>query len=135
MPEQPARTRPGSEPAATGWQPPERPAWLSQLLEESRHMDLGALVPLDADNLIATAVRTTGLGDFGSDDWREPFEILTRSLDEEAELHLFGRLMTRNELLNTLQARLRIEATYQAHPEIDDELIDTEVHHAVATAL
>jgi len=111
----------------SNWQQPERPPWLRELLDESRHMDLPALVPLDAQNLIETACRTTGLQDFGDDDWREPFGILTRSLDEEAELHLFGRLMTRNELLLQLQNRLQIEATYKAHPQIEDEVIDAPV--------
>lgn len=109
------------------WQPPARPEWLAQLLAESRYMDLKALVPLDAENLIETACRNTGLADFGSDDWREPFAILTRALDEEAELHLFGRLMTRNELLLQLENRLRIEAAYTAHPEIEDEVIEAPV--------
>src|SRR5690606_6860318 len=84
------------------WQAPPRPEWLATLIDESRHMNVSAIVPLDAENLIATAMRNTGLSDFGTDDWREPFEILTRSLEEDAELHLFGRVMTRNELINLL---------------------------------
>lgn len=111
----------------TKWQPPARPEWLSQLLDESRHMELRALVPLDSQNLIDTARRNTGLDDFGTDDWQEPFEILCRALDEEADLHLFGRLMTRNELLLQLQNRLQIEATYKAHPEIENEVIEAPV--------
>lgn len=109
------------------WQAPPRPEWLATLIDESRHMNVSAIVPLDADNLIATAMRNTGLSDFGSDDWREPFEILTRSLEEDAELHLFGRVMTRNELINLLESRLKVEATYAAHPEIEEEVIDAPV--------
>lgn len=111
----------------TQWHPPVRPEWLSQLLDETQHMDLRALIPLDSQNLIDTARRNTGLEDFGDDDWREPFEILCRALDEEADLHAFGRMMTRNELLLQLQNRLQIEATYKAHPEIEDEIIDSPV--------
>jgi len=113
--------------AARYWQAPERPAWLAAIIDESRHMDPAAIVPLDAANLIETAKRRTGLSDFGSDDWREPFEILTRSLDEDADLHIFGRIMTRNELINLLEARLQIEETYRRNPEIDDEVIDAPV--------
>jgi hypothetical protein len=69
----------------------------------------------------------TGLSDFGVDDWREPFELLCRAIEEEADLHLFGRLWTRHDLLLFLENRLRIEATYAAHPEIEDEVIDTPV--------
>ena len=89
------------------WQAPDRPEWLAKILDECRYMDPAAIVPLDAENLIQTAIARTGLTDFGTDDWREPFEILTRSLDREAELHVFGRIMTRNELVNLLEARLR----------------------------
>lgn len=109
------------------WQPPARPDWLATIIDESRHMDSAAIVPLDAENLIETAKRRTGLSEFGKDDWLEPFEVLTRSLDEDADLHLFGRIMTRNELLNLLEARLRIEDTYRRHPEIEDEVIDAPV--------
>ncbi|OCC23487.1 hypothetical protein MB02_12510 [Croceicoccus estronivorus] len=109
------------------WQPPERPEWLAKIIEECRFMDPAAIVPLDAENLIETAIRQTGLSDFGTDDWREPFEILTRSLDREAELHIFGRIMTRNELINLLKARLQVEETYRLHPKIEDEVIDAPV--------
>lgn len=109
------------------WQAPERPEWLARIIDECRYMDPAAIVPLDAQNLIATAMQRTGLADFGSDDWREPFDILTRSLDNEAELHLFGRIMTRNELINLLEVRLRVEETYRLHPEIEDEVIDAPV--------
>lgn len=72
---------------------------------------------------IEAATKATGLTDFGADDWREPFSVLIRSLAEEGELNLFGRLMTRSDLLITLQARLQVEDTYKRHPEIDDEQI------------
>lgn len=114
-----------SEPA---WTPPPRPDWLQQLNDEAASWDVSAVVPLDADELIATACRKEGLSDFGEDDyWREPFAILAKSLDEQAGLHLFGRLMARDELLGFLRGRLRIEATYVQHPEIEDEIIDAPV--------
>lgn len=109
------------------WQPPDRPEWLARILDECRHMDPAAIVPLDAAGLIATATARTGLSNFGSDDWREPFEILTRSLDREADLHIFGRIMTRNELINLLETRLKVEETYRLHPEIENEVIDAPV--------
>jgi hypothetical protein len=86
-------------------------------------MDIEGIVPLDEWSLIETAKQSTGLSDFGADDWREPFSILVKSLQEEAELNLTGRLMTRSDLLMILQARLRIEDTYKRHPEIEDEEI------------
>lgn len=105
------------------WTPPERPEWLKAVNTEAEHFDLPSVVPLDARSLIEAATARTGLDDFGDDDWREPFEVLVRSLDTEANLHLMGRLMTRSDLLITLEARLRIEAMYTRHPEIDEQVI------------
>ena len=81
------------------WTPPPRPDWLRRFNAEALHADIRNLVPLEADELIGTARRATGFNDFGSDEWREPFEILIRSLNEEAELHYFGKLMTRSDIL------------------------------------
>ncbi len=105
------------------WQAPERPDWVARINSEGRHFDLRAVVPLDERSLIDAAVRTTGLDDFGDDDWREPFLRFIASADEESELTLMGRLMLRSDIVNLLQARLQIEATYKAHPEIEDEEI------------
>jgi Sulfotransferase family len=105
------------------WVPPPRPEWLAKMNAEGEYFDLKRVVPLDPDSLISAAKDATGLEDFGEDDWREPFQILCKALDEEAELNLMGRLMTRSDLLITLEARLRVEADYKAHPEIEDEEI------------
>jgi len=109
------------------WSPPPRPEWLAELLRQTSSWDGDAVAPLQADELIATATRRTGLADFGPDDWREPFQILVRAIEAEAELHLFGRMWTRQELLLFLENRLHIEAAYKAHPEIEDEVIDRPV--------
>lgn len=105
------------------WQPPARPEWVRRFNEEGRYLDMKSVVPLDADSLIAAAQANTGLQDFGIDDWREPFEVLIRSWNEEASLNLMGRIMARSDLILYLEARLRIEDTYKRHPEIDDEQI------------
>ena len=105
------------------WQPPERPDWLARFLEETKSWDARAVAPLEPDELIATAMRNTGLGDFGADDWRDGFAVLCRAIEEEAELHLFGRLWTRQDLLLFLETRLQVEEAYRRHPEIDDEEI------------
>ena len=105
------------------WQPPPRPEWVQRINEEGECMNLSGVVPLDEDSLIESAMRSTGLSDFGVDDWREPFRILVKALDQEAELNLMGRIRTRSEILNTLEARLQIEETYKQHPEIDDQKV------------
>lgn len=106
------------------WVPNERPEWVAKMNEEGQYMDLVHVVPLDDESLIASAKHATGLDDFGADDWREPFRILLASLRDEAELNLIGRLRTRSELLQLLEARLQIEDWYKRHPEIDEEVID-----------
>ena len=111
----------------SSWTPPPRPAWVQQVIDEGRHMDIRSLVPLQAGELMATARRNTGFDDFGSDEWLEGFHIFLKALDEEADLHLLGRLMTRSDILRWLEARLGIEAAYAEHPEIDDEVIQQPV--------
>lgn len=109
------------------WTPPPRPEWVERINAEGRFMEIDSLVPLDTRELMETARRNTGFDDFGDDGWREGFEIFVKAVNEEAELHLLGRLMTRSDILRWLEARLGIEAAYKAHPEIDDEIIDTPV--------
>jgi hypothetical protein len=106
------------------WVPPPRPEWLSTFNDEGRHMDIKNLVPLDPNELIETAKRATGFDDFGDERWREPFHILLKSLEEEAALNFFGRLMARNDVLNCLKALLGVNAAFKQHPEIADEAID-----------
>jgi len=105
------------------WTPPVRPEWLSRINDEGRHMDIKSIIPLDAESLLSTAVRNTGLNDFGDDSWREPFDIITRAFDAESDLNLMGRIMCRSDMLNFLEGRLRIEDAYRRHPEIDNEVI------------
>jgi hypothetical protein len=105
------------------WQPPPRPEWVQRLNEEGYYMDIRGVVPLDEESLLSTAMRNTGLSDFGTDEWREPFRVWIRSLEEDAALNLVGRLRTRSEILQLLEARLQIEDTYKRHPEIEEERI------------
>ena len=112
---------------AVFWTPPSRPEWLQAINHETEAMGLHNLIPLDPEELIATAKAATGFDDFGSDEWREPFEILIKSINEEAELHFFGRVMTRSDILIWLKALLGIQAAFNEHPEISDEVIDKPV--------
>jgi hypothetical protein len=106
------------------WTPPPRPEWLATFNDEGRHMDIRNLVPLQPDELIETARRATGFDDFGDDRWREPFQILLKSLEDDAELNFFGRLMARSDVLIWLKALLGIQAAFAQNPEIADEVID-----------
>jgi hypothetical protein len=106
------------------WTAPPRPEWVKRVNDEGSHLDLPGVVPLDEASLIDRAVANTGLSDFGQDDWREPFRVLVKGLDSEAQLNLVGRLLTRTDLLMFLEARLRVEDAFRRHPEIEDEEIE-----------
>ena len=105
------------------WRPPPRPEWVQQINDEGSCMELEHVVPLDEASLLNSAMASTGLSDFGADDWREPFRIFIKSLQEESRLNLMGRLRTRSEILQLLEARLQIEDTYKQHPEIALQVI------------
>jgi Sulfotransferase family len=109
------------------WTPPPRPEWVSRVNAEGKFLDITSVVPLDENSLIETAQRNTGLDDFGNNDWYEPFKVFIKALDEEAELSLMGRLMTRSDILMHLEARLRIEDLYKKHPEIDQQEINSPI--------
>jgi hypothetical protein len=107
----------------TEWVPPPRPEWVQKINEEGDCMNIRGVVPLDEESLLAAAMQATGLSDFGDDGWREPFRIFIKALEEEAQLNLMGRIRTRSEILQILEARLQVEDTYKRHPEIADEKI------------
>jgi hypothetical protein len=66
------------------------------------------LFPLDGPSLCAMAMRRTGLKDFGTPGIEPAFSILTRSLEQEAQLHPLGRFLMRSHLLGLLETRLRL---------------------------
>jgi hypothetical protein len=96
---------------------------VARLNARAEFLDLPSVVPLEPAELIATACGNTGLDDFGEGDWYGPFTALVEDLNENARLHLLGRMLTRQDLLTLLEQRLRVEAAYRAQPEIEDEEI------------
>ena len=77
---------------------------------------------LDADELEAAACEQTGLNEFGDGYHREGLERLVSSMNEEADLTETGELMQRGRLGAHLVARLQVEATYRAHPDIEQQV-------------
>ena len=72
---------------------------------------------LDSRDLCDQARRRTGLEDFGEPAIEPALTVLTTSLEDEANLHPFGRLLMRIHLKDMLEARLRMARQYklQAH--------------------
>ncbi len=108
---------------STLWTAPPHPDWVAAINREGTYFNLPAVVPLDEASLLAEAERATGLSDYGDDLWREPFGVYIKSLEEEAQLTLMGRLMARNDVILWLSTRLRVTDLLKRHPEILDEQI------------
>lgn len=97
------------------WSPRPRPDWVRRF---NAYGSPAGLVPLDEASLLAAANDETGLDDFGDDAWRAGFELFVHALEAEADLHLLGRVMARNEIVRSLANRLQVRATLRRHPEI-----------------
>ena len=78
----------------------------------------GIRTALEEGALIDAAVKKSGLRDFGDETWRPAFRRLLTSLNQEAQLHPWGRFITKQRLLGLLQNRLRSEALFRMHPDI-----------------
>jgi hypothetical protein len=104
-----------------------RPDWVRRV----NAMDLAAggarhAVPIDAGQLIDLARASTGVdepGDLGDGDWEGRLRALVDAVNL-ADLHVVGRLMTREELLRGLRTRLLLGARLEREPGIRDEVID-----------
>ncbi|MEZ4376333.1 MAG: sulfotransferase, partial [Polyangiaceae bacterium] len=77
----------------------------------------------DAGRLLDAARRRTGLGDFGDESFLPALERLLHSIRTESYLTPTGALITRTRLLGVLENRLRLEALYAEHPEIEAQQI------------
>lgn len=72
------------------------------------------------DDIVAAAVRTTGLSDFGGTDHEEGLRILVDSLGSEAGLTPEGNYRMRGTVKGVLVARLMAEQGFRAHPSYAD---------------
>ena len=99
-----------------------RPDWVRRinLMAGSVGGHARDLVPLDAADMLDTAVAALGglpEGDLGDPRWQERFEALVAAVDA-APMHVVGRLMTKQELLRSLRARLLLTSAIDAAPKI-----------------
>ena len=79
---------------------------------------------LQTELLISEARRRTGLDDFGDPWFREPLEVLLRSMREEAALNATGRQIQGERILTGLVNRLCIRDFVNRNPGIRDEPVD-----------
>ncbi|MBB3047048.1 soluble cytochrome b562 [Litorivivens lipolytica] len=90
--------------------------------------------------LLRRARRTTNLNDFGPDDFREGLDTLCHSLETEAKLTAFGRLIAQAEILHALENRLKLIHSFKVNRELSGSpisrpLIITGVPHAGSSLL
>jgi len=112
------------------FEPPERPDWLLRFnhMGDALLSSGGNVVPLDTVSMLDEARRNTGLDDFGDEDWREGFEILARSLEEEGQLTIVGRILARSDVVSALETRLRITDAFERQPELADQKIESPLY-------
>jgi hypothetical protein len=105
-----------------------RPPWVARFNALGNNVG-GAehLLSLDHSSLLAAAMSTTGLDDFGADTWREPFGILLAAIESEAQLNTLGRIVTGAEIVRYLQNRLRIVEFWKRHPEVLEEEVENPI--------
>jgi Sulfotransferase family len=107
------------------WIPPDRGPWVEKLVALGRGLgdDGRSMVSLDPADLLEGAVSATGLDDVGDAWFRDPMDRLCAAIEDEAELHLPGRIRTRGELQLILQNRLRLIDLWKKEPAIDEEVV------------
>ena len=112
------------------WEPGARAEWVA--LVNSGAIDPiseEACQPFARDQLLDEAraragVTGTGAAGFGDDGFIEPLDVLSRALEDEAELTIVGRWMARRFLLRLLQVRLQMVDYVNGDPDVVDEPID-----------
>jgi len=119
------------------WEPPARPKWV-QAVNAGEILPISevAELPFTRDGLLAEARANLGLdapvgggiADFGlgrpdGDDFLEPLAVLLPALEDEAELTVIGRWITRRFLLRFLEVRLQLTRLLHDDPGVRDEEI------------
>jgi hypothetical protein len=87
------------------------------------------LVPIEAADLIEQARASTaiaGPADLGDGDWEARLRALVDAVNR-SDLHVVGRLMTREELLRCLRTRFLVGERRRREPSIADEVIEAPV--------
>jgi len=97
------------------------PRWPVRLYNRAAGLKAGigfSARPLDADEILRTARRQTGLQDLGGEESEEALRILAGSFEADARLHPFGRFLGRSILLQAVSHRLQILDRLRQEPEL-----------------
>lgn len=86
-------------------------------------------VPLVAGHLLDHTRASTGIddpGDLGDGDWEGRLRTLVAAVDAN-DLHVVGRLMTREELLRALRTRFLLGEARRRDPSIAEEVVEAPI--------
>ena len=112
------------------WERYRRPDWVRRVnAMGSASGGPHRLVPIDAGDLIEQARASTGVtdpADLGDGDWEARLAALVDAVNG-GDLHVVGRLMTREELLRCLRTRFLVGDRRRREPSIADEVIEAPV--------
>lgn len=110
--------------------PPRRTPFihlLIQTIRAGRKLGVVAEPRLEKNALLEGAVEATGLDDFG-DRWFEgPFDVLLRSIEDEAKLNPAGEFSAMQQFHKVLVDRLWAQMWFKRHPEIRERPIKSPV--------
>ena len=95
-------------------------------LEQTRAIAFAEANPvnLSSEAILAEARETTGLSDFGPEDFRSRLDRLVAEWNADTEQYALGRAMVFRYAVRYARNRLLIQDTLKAHPEIHDEPIE-----------
>lgn len=114
------------------WSPGNRPPWVEAINRgDIEPITDEASRPLTVDALLGEALALDGshLGRkaFGDEQFLEPLGVFLKAAEEEAQLTILGRWLTRRFLLRLLVGRIQLERYVAADPGVVDEVIEAPV--------
>ncbi|MFP5441490.1 MAG: sulfotransferase family protein [Gammaproteobacteria bacterium] len=108
----------------TTWQPAPR-SELAQMLY-TQAAAKARFTAISSQQVIDSAVKKTGLSDFGSDDgWRSRLDVLVDSINREARLNPLGLASSGLGMpVDMLRGRLELQDALKTHPEVFETKIE-----------
>ncbi len=103
-----------------------RPDWVRRvnLMAAAVGGDGRVIVPIEPDAILEQAEAAVGrpTGDFGDPGWVAKFTALAGAMDA-ADMHVVGRLLSRQELERVVRTRLLATHAVDASPEVEDRAV------------
>lgn len=85
------------------------------------------ILRLEPDEMIAIAKQTTGLSDFGHEDWVPFYRRAVLFLDKSDLLHLTGRIILKTQIMRSLRNRLLLVERLKNNPSISRQAVSAPI--------